>query len=73
MNPTYLEAKAGLKGTIFVYLEGKRVGTIYKRPQGVVYVPKGQKLSQSRFNEHFPSVGLCKRSLELPLALKGAK
>ena len=59
---TYADARAGLKGTVFVYLAGKRVGTIFRKPEGgYEYKPKG---SSHLKGDKYPSLDACKRSLE---------
>lgn len=57
---TYVDARAGLKGTVYVYLGKRKIGCIFKRPEGFVYVPKGQRDS----GEPFPTLRACKDSLE---------
>jgi len=45
-----------------VYLDGKRVGTIWRTATGWAYFPKGQK----KGGETFPSLAKVKASIEAP-------
>ena len=54
---TYKEDKTG---SIKVYLEKKYVGKIVNESSGWTYYPKGSK----NHGEYFPSIKLCKNSLE---------
>lgn len=57
---TYKDARAGLKGTVIVYVDGRRSGIIVKRPHGYVYRPKGSARHQG---DPFPTLAECKASL----------
>jgi hypothetical protein len=46
--------------TIIVKLDGKTVGTIKEHKDGWQYTPKGQKEG----GKYYPSLALCKNSLE---------
>jgi len=57
-NITYKQQKNGQA----VYLDGKRVGTIWRVATGWSYFPKGQK----KGGETFPSLAKVKASIEAP-------
>ena len=50
------------KFCITVKLDGKNVGIIVHKAEGWQYIPNGQKTG----GEFFPTLGLCKKSLEAP-------